>query len=144
MALARGLLCAGLTTLLPSACTPPAVDAPASATPPPALPAGSHEVAGRTLTLRLPYRSADGKLWVAAQRTADTAPFFFRSLDVEPHAGPQGTDLAIFVYEADGPGTATLEFELVPAGKTRVGPAGAPYLHDGPPAARYTATVTAR
>lgn len=144
MEVARALLCAGLITLLPSACTPPAADAPATVTPPRALPAGSHEATDRTLTVRLPYRSADGMLWVAAQRTADTAPFFFRSLDVEPHAGPQGTDLAIFVYEADGPGTATLEFGLVPAGRTLVGPAGAPYLHDEPPAARYIATVTAR
>ena len=39
-----------------------------------------------------------------------------------PGAGPDGTDLAIFHYEADGAGTATLRFGLVPAGRTLIGP----------------------
>ena len=138
---ARTLLCAGLLALLSSACSPSATE-PATSASPQTLPTGNHEVIGRVVTVCLPYRSADGMLWVAAQHSADIKPFVFRNLDVEPHAGPQGTDLAVFVYEADGPGSATLEFGLVPAGKALVGPPGASYLHEGPPAARYTAAVT--
>lgn len=87
-----------------------------------ALPVGSHQLEGRTLTVRLPYRSRDNRLWVAGTDEADSAPFVFHGLDLLPGAGPDGTDLAIFHYEADGAGTATLRFGLVPAGRTLIGP----------------------
>jgi hypothetical protein len=87
-----------------------------------ALPAGSHEVQGRAVVFRLPYRSAEGRLWVAGTGMAESEPFVFQSLDIEPGAGPGGTDLAVFAYKADRAGSATLEFGLVPASRTLIGP----------------------
>ena len=112
----------------------------AAATTP--LPAGTHEVNGRIATIRLPYRTADNLLWVSATGVMEAAPFMFQDLEIEPHAGPDGTDLAVFTYKADKPGTATLEFGLVPPGKTLLGKG--PTRFEGEPASRYAATVTAR
>ena len=87
-----------------------------------AMPAGSHAVAGRTVTVSLPYRVADNLAWVSATQAADARPFVFKGLEVKPGAGPGGADLAVFTYEADGPGSAKLKFGMVPAGKMLIGP----------------------
>lgn len=104
------------------------------------LPGGSHEVQGRAVVFRLPYRSAEGRLWVAATSMAESAPFVFQGLDIEPGAGPGGTDLAVFAYQADRPGSATLEFGLVPASRTLLGPPETRVDRAGIPF--YSATVT--
>lgn len=101
---------------------PPAQSTDVAVPAQPSLPPGTHEIDGRTVTVRLPYRSADNLLWVAGSDLEQAAPYMFQSLDVEPKAGPDGTDLAVFVYRADRPGHATLRFGLVPAGKTLIGP----------------------
>lgn len=104
------------------------------------LPVGTHHVQGRTVVFRLPYRSAQGQTWVAGTDSPEDAPFTFQNLDVEPGAGPGGTDMAVYIYQADRAGSATLTFGLVPTGKTLIGP------HDTrvDPASIpiYTATVT--
>ncbi|WP_257558049.1 hypothetical protein [Sphingobium sp. CFD-2] len=106
------------------------------------LPRGTHEVKGRIVTIRLPYRTTDNLLWTSATDVMAAAPFMFQDLDIQPRAGPQGTDLAVFTYKADKPGTATLEFGLVPAGTTLLDN-GATRLK-GEPASRYAARVTAQ
>ena len=114
----------------------PAAPAPTGALPPP-----THSVAGRVATITLPYRTADGLIWVSATRMSDAAPFTFKGLDVKPGAGPNGTDLSVFTYEADRGGTATLKFGLVPPGKMLIGLPSMVYT--GPVRARYEATVSA-
>lgn len=74
------------------------------------LPPPWHELKGRTLTVNLPYRASSWNLWGASDQ--GEGPFTFKSLDNIPGAGPQGTDLAVFIYEADGPGKANLTFGL--------------------------------
>lgn len=150
----RILVVAGLFAL--SACGPPPTE-PASADPTAvaAAPAtsvaaaestdagdGSHTVAGRVATVTLPFRASDGMAWVSATRAADAAPFAFKGLDIRPGQGPGGSDLAVFTYEASEPGSASLEFGLVPAGKMLIGPDA--MVYKGTVANRYTATVTAR
>ena len=115
--------------------------AAAPAATPAALPVGSHSVSGRVATVSLPYRLSDGLAWVTATRSADARPFVFKGLEVRPGAGPQGTDLAVFTYEADGPGEATLEFGLVPQGRMLVGPDD--LVFKGSVAQRYSAQVKA-
>ena len=114
----------------------PAAQAATGALPPP-----THSVAGRVATITLPYRTADGLIWVSATRMSDAAPFTFKGLDVKPGAGPNGTDLAVFTYEADRAGSTTLKFGLVPPGKMLIGLPSMVYT--GPVSARYEATVSA-
>lgn len=106
------------------------------------LPRGTHRLEGRIVTVRLPYRAADNLLWASATGVMEAAPFMFQDLDIQPRAGPQGTDLAVFTYKADKPGTATLEFGLVPVGKTLLGNGTTRFRDE--PARRYSATVTAQ
>ena len=86
------------------------------------LPAPTVATAGRTAVVSLPYRTSDGMVWVAGSRMTEAAPFMFKSLDLKPHGGPMGTDLAVFTYVADRGGSATLKFGLVPPGKMLIGP----------------------
>jgi hypothetical protein len=86
-----------------------------------AVPAGSHSLAGRTVTVTLPFRASDNLAWVQATPGAEARPFVFKGLEVKPGAGPNGSDLAVFTYEAEGPGHAVLAFGLIPAGRTLVG-----------------------
>jgi len=125
----------------PAAAPEEASPAAAADAPRPALPAGSHTVSGRLLTVTLPFRSADGLAWVTATRAADARPFVFQELEVRPAAGPDGADLAVFTYRASGPGTAELEFGLVPAGRMLVGPED--QVFTGSIARTYTAKATA-
>lgn len=123
---------------------PEPADAPASETPAriiPAVPAGSHAVSGRTVTVSLPFRTTDNLAWVTATKMAQARPFVFKSLDVQPGKGPAGTDLAVFTYEADGPGHAILEFGLIPAGRMLVGPENR--IFKGEVVREYAADVTA-
>lgn len=113
--------------------------APAAATG--ALPPPTHSVSGRIATVSLPYRTADGLIWVSATKVSEAAPFVFKGIEIKPGGGPGGTDLSVFTYEADHAGTATLKFGLVPPGKMLVGLPSMVYT--GPVAARYEATVTA-
>ncbi len=130
------------------ACSGPPEDKPQAGEQEPAgqaqdaLPAGSHQLEGRALTVRLPYRSRDNRLWVAGTDDADSAPFVFHGLDLLPGAGPAGTDLAIFHYEAEGAGTATLRFGLVPAGRSLIGPEDT-RVEDPAAVPAYSATVAA-
>jgi hypothetical protein len=106
-----------------------------------ALPSPTHSVAGRVVTVTLPYRAADGQVWVSATKMSEAAPFVFRGIEIKPGSGPNGTDLALFKYEAERAGSATLKFGLVPAGKMLVGLPSLVYT--GPVRARYDATVSA-
>lgn len=96
--------------------------APASPQVIAAVPAGSHAVSGRIVTVSLPFRASDNLAWVTATKMADARPFVFKGLEVQPGKGPGGADLAVFTYEASGPGHAILKFGLIPAGRTLVGP----------------------
>lgn len=93
-------------------------EADAGATAIAALPNPSYVVNGRTVVVRLPYRTRDGHLWIDADPSASSGSLMFSSLDIEPRGGPDGTDLAVFTYTADRPGVATLKFALTPAGRT--------------------------
>jgi len=106
------------------------------------LPPPTHSVAGRVVTVTLPYRSAEGLIWVSATKVSEAAPFVFKGLDIQPGAGPNGTDLSVFTYEADKAGATTLKFGLVPGGKMLIGPPSMVYT--GPVTARYEAAVSAQ
>jgi hypothetical protein len=122
---------------------PEPASAPTAGAPPriiPAVPAGSHAISGRTVTVSLPFRTTDSLAWVTATKMAQARPFVFKSLDVQPGKGPAGTDLAVFTYEADGPGHAVLEFGLIPAGRMLVGPEDR--IFKGEVVREYAADVT--
>jgi hypothetical protein len=99
-------------------------------------------MAGRTATISLPYRTADKLIWVSATRVSEASPFMFKGLDIKPHEGPGGTDLAVFTYTADKPGSAKLSFGLVPPGKMLIGPPSLVYT--GPVAQRVSVEVVAK
>lgn len=106
-----------------------------------ALPAPTVKVTGRTAVVSLPYRAAEGLVWVSATRMSEAAPFTFKSLDVRPKAGPGGTDLAVFTYQAAVGGAAKLKFGLVPPGKMLIGPPA--LVYKGPVAKTFEVQVTA-
>ncbi len=99
------------------------------------------KVTGRTAVIALPYRTSDHLIWVSATRMFDAMPFTFKGLEIRPHAGSNGMDLSVFTYVADKPGTATLNFGLVPPGKMLIGPPS--LLYKGPVARRLSIKVTA-
>ena len=139
------ILAAAAGGLLVMACSPPQ-DA-TSAEPQPtsqdvASLAGSHQLQGRTVLVRLPYHREANQIWVSAEDDAEVGPFVFQTIDVEPGSGPGGTDVSVFEYRAEGPGTGTLRFGLVPAGKSLIGPPET--RHKGEPFASYTVTVTVK
>ncbi|WP_297799383.1 hypothetical protein [uncultured Brevundimonas sp.] len=101
------------------------------------LPPPWHEVEGRKLTVNLPYRASSWYLWAADDE--NEGPFTFKSLDNLPGAGPQGTDLAVFIYEADGPGSASIKFGLNTV--TRDGPTPPEQMRSGQSKAYYVANV---
>ena len=127
--------------MLIAALAAPALLGTALAGPPPAVPV-QLTVSGRTATIGLPYRSADQLVWVSSTRVAEASPFMFKGLVIKPHEGPGGTDLAVFTYTADQPGTAKLSFGLVPPGKMLIGPPALVYT--GPVAQRVTVEVVAK
>lgn len=104
------------------------------------LPAPSHVLEGRKLTIHMPYRRADKMSWVAGNQLGDTGPFRFVASRVETDGAGAGMDVYTVTYEASQPGSAALRFALVPAGKTLVGPKKS--IFEGTPAADYTANVT--
>lgn len=112
----------------------------ANATGATAVPAPSHVLTGRSLTINMPYRRADKMNWVAANHMGETGPFRFVTSTVEPNAGGNGVDVYRVVYEASGPGQAALRFALVPAGKTLIGPKKT--VFEGTPASDYVANVS--
>jgi hypothetical protein len=93
------------------------------------LPAPSVAVAGRTATVSLPFRTADKLAWTLTPGTTD--PWKLTTSTVSAGKGPEGSDLAVFVFQTPGPGSATLLFRL-----------GAPN-GAGTPAKTYQATVSA-
>lgn len=101
-----------------------------------ALPKPEYEIEGRTVTVRLPYRTRDGHLWVDADGGA-AGPLTFTGLDVEPRGGQDGTDLAVYSYRADAPVEETLTFALVKIGKTPP----PELVRRGEVASRYVAVV---
>lgn len=103
---------------------------------------GQVSVVARTATITLPLRLSEGLAWVSATTAEEAAPFVFKGLDIRPGAGPKGADLAVFTYEAVGPGAATLTFGLVPAGKMLIGPKA--LVYSGPVARTFSAKVEAR
>jgi hypothetical protein len=109
---------------------------------PASLPPGGFNVSGRTVTVSLPYRQADGLAWVSATRMSEMAPFAFKGLSVKPRGGPQGTDLAVFTYQAGVAGSATLKFGLVPNGQMLIGPPS--MIYKGQPAARFEAKAAVK
>ncbi len=125
------------------AASPTATQAAAAAPNAPGadLPAPTLQVNGRTATITAPVRLAEGWMWVSATTLEQVAPFLFKGLDIQPGAGPGGSDLAVFTYEARAPGSTTLKLGLVPAGKMLVGQPGLVYT--GPVASRFEAQVTA-
>jgi hypothetical protein len=104
------------------------------------LPAPSHVLTGRTLTINMPYRRADKLTWVAGNHLGETGPFRFKTSAVETGTGGSGIDVYRVVYEASGPGEAALRFALVPAGKTLIGPKKS--VFEGKPASEYIANVS--
>ena len=75
-----------------------------------ALPDPWYELEGRKLAVKLPYRADTWYMW--GGEVEGIEPFGFKSLDVIPRGGPDGTDLAVFEYEAAGPGTGRFSFGL--------------------------------
>ncbi len=112
--------------------------APAAAAPAP-LPTGGFVAMGRTVTVSLPYRAADGLVWVSATRASELGPFVFKGLAVKPKAGPAGTDLSVFTYEAGAAGSAILKFGLVPTGQMLIGPPS--MIYRGAPEQTFEAEV---
>lgn len=96
---------------------------------------------GRTAVIGLPYRTSDNLFWVSATKVIDALPFSFKSLEIKPHAGPAGTNLAVFTYVADKAGSTTLVFGLVPPGKMLIGPPSMVYR--GPVARKLFIKVVA-
>jgi hypothetical protein len=94
------------------------------------LPPGKVTVTGRTATVSLPVRNTSGFAWSTSSILA--RPWRLTQQSVKPGAGPDGTDLAVFVFSADGVGSAPLSFTLAPA----KGP--------GAPVMTFTAEVRAR
>jgi hypothetical protein len=86
------------------------------------LPSPHAEANGRAVTVSLPYRLADGLAWSVESAGA---PWKLTSTKFEPKAGPEGTDLAVFSFEAAGPGPGGLAFQLASA----AGAAKAPQDH---------------
>lgn len=100
------------------------------------------KMTGRKAEIALPYRTSDHLIWVSATTASKASPFAFKGLAIKPHAGPNGTDLAVFTYLADRAGSTTLEFGLVPPGKMLI---GLPTLvYHGPVARRVSIKVTAK
>ncbi|ESQ90478.1 hypothetical protein [Asticcacaulis benevestitus] len=105
-----------------------------------ALPPPTVAINGRTAIISLPLRLSDNLIWVSSTRMSEADPFVFKGLEIKPGGGPQGTDLAVFFYEADHAGATVLKFGLVPPGKMLVGLPGA--IYTGPVAARFETSVT--
>ena len=124
---------APLATLVLAFSAASAVAAPAP------VPAPSVKVTGRTAAVSLPYRSGDGLVWVSATRTSELGPYIFKGLDLQMGAG--GADVAVFTFQASGPGSAVLKFGLVPPGKMLIGPPSLAYK--GPVAKTYQTKVSA-
>ncbi len=74
------------------------------------LPAPTITAAARAATVSLPFRTSDNLTWNLEPATI--APWRLKSSRVLPGGGPQGTDLAVFAFEATGPGSTTLMFQL--------------------------------
>jgi|GEM_PF-7106305 len=100
------------------------------------LPAPRTKLNRRVATVSLPYRKQEGRAWVVATQPGETAPFTLRKLDVQLGKGPRGTDLAVYTFASEEPGSTTLRFNLMDFG------AGAPT--PAPRIAEYTTTVSAR
>lgn len=100
------------------------------------LPKPQVSIKRRVATVKLPYRSREGRSWVVASQAGETTPFALRGIDVQLGKGPRGTDLAVYTYAAGGPGSTTLRFDLMDfsAGK----PTTAPRI------AQYETTVSAQ
>ncbi len=123
---------AGCGTYLPSMSKPRDF---ARTVPPQPLPKPQVQTKGRVVKVRLPYRSKDSRGWTAVAQAGEMGPLAFRDLKAQPREGPRGTDLAVFTYVANGPGTGALKFDLEPYGR---GP------NTLPPAAHYETTVSVR
>ncbi len=115
------------------------VAAAAQAAPAPV--AATVKMTGRTAVIGLPYQASAGLVWVSATRMSEAAPFMFKGLEIRPHGGPGGADLAVFTYAADRAGSASLSFGLVPPGKMLIGPPS--LIYKGPVAQRVSVKVTA-
>lgn len=114
-----GLIFPCLISLALAACSPPpkentsddpaavAADAAEAGLP---LPDPWYELEGRKLSVKLPYRADTWYMW--GGDLEGLGPFTFKMLDVIPRGGPDGTDLAVFEYEASGPGTGRFSFGL--------------------------------
>lgn len=76
------------------------------------LPPPHTDANGRSATVSLPYRPSDGLAW-SVKSTG--APWKLTSTKLEPKTGPEGTDLAVFSFEAAGPGPGGLTFQLASA-----------------------------
>jgi len=100
------------------------------------------KMTGRQAEIALPYRTSDHLIWVSATTASKASPFAFKSLAIKAHAGPNGTDLAVFTYAADRAGSTTLEFGLVPPGKMLIGPPSLRY--QGRVARRVAVKITAK
>ena len=96
------------------------------------LPSPHIEAQGRSLTVSLPFRPSDGLTWTVG---AGGAPWTLSSSKIEPKAGPEGTDLAVFTFQAGAAGSGNLAFQLDPAS----GASKAPQDH----VMTYQATVIA-
>ncbi len=120
-------IAAGISTVFClAACDRPA-DPPARPATVVSIPAasavGSHSTSGRTVTVALPFRSADLMEWAPATEPSAAFPFVLEDAAVRAGAEAGDADLALFTYRAAEPGSARLEFGLVPRGRKLVGPA---------------------
>ena len=75
------------------------------------LPPPHAEANGRSLTVSLPFRPADGLTWTV---DAPGGPWKLTGSKTSAGAGPEGTDLAVFSFQASGPGSGALNFKLNP------------------------------
>jgi hypothetical protein len=81
------------------------------------LPSPHADANGRSLTVSLPFRPKDGLVWSV---DAPGAPWTLTGSKTSPGAGPDGTDLMVFSFQASGPGSGALNFKLNPP-KTAAG-----------------------
>ncbi len=94
------------------------------------LPSGKVDASGRTATVSLPFRPSDGFVWSAPNPVPP--PWRMTSSTVKKGAGPEGTDLAVFIFAASEAGAAPLKFSLAAASSPNA------------PVITFSATVSAK
>ena len=87
------------------------------------LPPPHSDANGRSGTVSCPFRPSDGLVWSV---DAPGDPWKLTGTKTSPGAGPEGTDLAVFTFQALGPGSGALNFQLASSATASQEPLKAP------------------